>query len=179
MSKLDGIRNLIADHKIIAAGQKPRKFLPNGSLDDIFTSENILESLRGPSFKIGLHRLQNTVDLVLKDSKRIFAILVEERLEYALTDFIKNEISDRELPVEKVRLKAVLEESAVDKFADRQWEYSAHVFSGGPYCRKLKAEGILPYVEQTPKGGGAFSRVYDVIVHPAHQKLDSEVRGTV
>ena len=180
MSNLDKIRELIANHKIKAAGQEPRKFIPNGCLDRIFTRENILEALRDQSFKIKPHKVQNTVDFVLKDSKRTFAILVEERLEYSLAKFIENGISDKNLPIGEAQLEPIsFGKSAADKFIQRQWEYSAHTFSGGPYDRKLMSEWILPYAEQKLIGGGEFSRVYDVVVHPAHQELESGVKGTV
>ena len=148
-------------------------------MDRIFTRENIIEALRDLLFKIKPHKLLKTVDFVLKDRKRIFAILVEERLEYMLINFIVNGISDKDLLIAEAQLEPILGKPAIDKFVERQWEYSAYTFSGGPYDRKLKAEWLLPYVEQNLIGGGAFFRIYEVIVHLAHQELKSGVKGTV
>ena len=180
MSKLREIRNLLSTQKKKAAGQGNKSFLPEGSLDRILCRENISESLSDPSFQIQLPKFESTVDLVFKERKKVFAILVETGLECTLVEFIEHRISDRLLPASEEQLKPVLAEST-DRhlFTERQWNYLALEFSRGPYVQQLSADHVLPYVEQEQIGSGGFSRVYKVRVHPAHQTIEPEIKRTV
>jgi hypothetical protein len=177
-NSLEQLRKLILSQKKEAVSQRPRLFLPENSLDQILQQANILETLRDPSFHVRHHKLENTVDFVSKDGRKIFAILIELGLEHALTRFIEHEILDSALPLSEQELEPILE-SHSGRFIQCQWDYLAHRFSKRAYHRKLSAECILPYVDQTKIGDGGFSTVYDVLVHPAHQDIDPEVKGTV
>ena len=178
MSNLEQLRQLILSRKQEAAGQTARVFLPENTLGQILQGIDILQTLRDPLFRVRPHKLESTVDFVLKEGRKIFAILVELGLERRLTQFIEYGIRDSALPVLEQQLEPVLE-SHSGQFVRCQWDYLAHRISKRDYSLKLRAECILPYVNQTWRGGGGFSTVYDVVVHPAHQDIDSEVNGTV
>jgi hypothetical protein len=52
-----------------------------------------------------------------------------------------------------------------------QWEFLAPVFSPDEYSYNLPSECILPFTWKDPKPKeGAFSAVYRVKIHAAHQK---------
>ena len=179
MSSLGELRELLYDGKIKADGQGQRQFLPNGSLDQILHETCILEILHDSSFRIDPHKLDSTVEIVSKEGRKVFAILVELRLEHALAGFIENDILDKALPAQESKLAAVLEFDRRRNFLQRQWEYLAYNFTGDMYQRALEAEMIIPYLKQTEIGGGGFSTVYDVLVHPAHQNIDPKVKEPV
>jgi hypothetical protein len=177
-SKLEHFRQLLLTHKKAAASQKPRVFLPQSSLDQILQEIDIRETLYDPSFRIRAHKLESTFDFVSKYGRKIFAILVELGLERSLTIFIEHWMHDAALPISKQQLEPILE-SYSGRFFQCQWDYLAHKLSKEVYDRKLSAECILPYVGQIEVGGGGFSTVYDVLVHPAHQDIDLNVKETV
>ncbi|KAL9028794.1 MAG: hypothetical protein Q9196_002888 [Gyalolechia fulgens] len=174
MSKLREIRELLFTHKKEAAGQR-KKFLPKESLDQILHRENISESLRDSSFRIQPHKFMSTVDLVFQEGKRVFAILVETKLESAFVDLVEHRILDRALPVSEERLEHILDNSTDrQQFVERQWSYLAYDFPRIQYVQRLSVDYVLPYVEQIEIEGGGFSRVYKVHVHPTHQNIEDE-----
>lgn len=180
MSTLERVRDLLHSKKAKAAGQGQQKFLPEGSLDQIFREIDLSDVLCGFPFRVDYHKLQTFVEIVSVEGKKVFAILVDLKLEYALISFIEYGILDRILPiVEEKKLGPVLKPHERGEFMQRQWEYFAHKFSKRMYSQRLSREQILPYVEQTEIGGGSFSTVYDVLVHPAHQNIDPQVKETV
>ena len=177
---MNKIRDLLSASKRNAAGQGQRKFLPDGLLDQILHDSDLSVILRHPSFRIDLHKWDSTIEIVMREGRKVFAILVELERESAFPKFIEYGILDRTLPVlEKGTLEFVLEPHKVKEFLQYQWEYLAHKFSRTMYNQRLSAEYILPYVQHTRIGGGGFSTVYDVLVHPAHQNINPELKETV
>ena len=181
MSKLREIRDLLLTQKKEAAGQR-KKFLPRESLDQILHRESVSESLRDSSFRIQAHKFENTTDFILNKGKKVFAILVETKLGFALVDFVEHRILDQALPVSEEQLKDVLNEATDrEQFTEHQWAYLAYDFPRIQYVQRLRVDYILPYVEQSEIEGGGSSRVYKVLVHPTHQSLENEsqVKGNV
>lgn len=180
MSKLRDIKDLLFTQKKEAADQRNKKFLPEGSLDQILCRENISECLRDPSFQIQQHKFESTVDLVFEGRKKILAILIETRLERTIHKFFEHGIFDSVLSASEEQLKFILAESTDRQlFTERQWDYLAHKFSRELYVQQLSANYVLSYVKQTKIKSEEFSRVYKVLVHSAHQSIESKVRGTI
>lgn len=180
MSTLEKFRGLLLLKKLKGAGQGQRKFLPEGSLDQIFREIDLADILCSPSFRVEQHKLDSIIDVVSTEGRKAFAILADLKLEYALLRFIEYGILDRILPiVEEKRLECVLSPHESDEFMRRQWEFFAHKFSQRMYSQRLSQEHILPYIDQAKIGGGSFSTVYDVLVHPAHQNIDLKVKEWV
>ncbi|KAF2122527.1 kinase-like domain-containing protein [Lophiotrema nucula] len=151
------LRKWLQSKKREAAGQTLRQFLPNAH----------------PSFQIDTHKHENTAEIVFHEGIKVFTILVEMHLEHALASFIENDILDRALPVKEENLDNVLEVDEAQRFARLQWDYLAYSITKGTYQRKLAPERILPYLEQVGLGGGGYSSVYKVLIHPAHQNIRS------
>ena len=159
-----------------AAGQEPRRFIPKGSLQEILKGEDMTSILKDPRFRIPWHKLETTKSIVLEAASKVFAILVDLELETRLTDFIEHDLLDKDLPASKDRLGEILQRTIeVSSFAEIQWEYVAYRIRKAPYHKTIQESTILPYLEQTKIGGGGFSKVYKVIIHPRHQDLYPEL----
>ena len=180
MSVLTRIRQSLFESKIVAAGQEPKKFLPEGALETILHKKDISECLRDPSFRVQHHKLISTVDLIFEKGRKILAILIEIRLECALVNFIEYRLLDQALAASEEELKFVLDNST-DRmlFLERQWDFLAYYLSHGLYVQQLNTSSVLPFVEQTKIGAGGFSQVYKVLVHDAHHCFKPEVKGRV
>ena len=180
MSTLEKLRDLLHAKKAKAAGQQQKRFLPDGSLDQILQEIDLSDLLCSSPFRIDHHKIDSVIETVLAEGRKVFAILVDLKLEYALIRFIEYGILDRILPIaEEKKLEPVLDPHERDEFMQRQWQYLAHKFSRRMYSQRLSREHILPYVDQTKIGGGSFSTVYDVLVHPAHQDVDAQIKEKV
>ena len=180
MSTLEKLRHLLHSQKAKAAGQRQQRFLPEGSFDQILQEVDLSDLLCSSPFRIDHHKVDSVVGTVFAEGRKVFAILVDLKLEYALIRFIEYGLLDRILPiVEGKKLESVLNPRERDEFMQRQWEYLAHKFSKRTYSQRLSREHILPYVDQTEIGGGSFSTVYDVLVHPAHQDIDPQLKEKV
>ena len=180
MSPLEKFRDLLLLEKLKSAGQRQQKFLPEGSLDHIFEQINLTDILCDSSFQVEQHKLDSIIDVVSTEGRKVLAILADLKLEHALLRFIEYGTLDQTLPlVEEKRLESILSPHERDDFMKRQWEYFAHKFSQRMYSQRLSQEHVLPYIYQAKIGGGSFSTVYDVLVHPKHQNIDLKVQGSV
>ena len=178
MSILEKLRRIVLAHKQDAASQRPRRFLPADSLNQILQDFDIIETLRDSLFDIRPHKLESTADFVSNEGTKVFAILIELGLERSLTKFIEYGIGDGALPILGKQLEPILG-SHGERFVHCQWDYLAYTISKREYSRRLSTECILPYVGQKKLSATGFSVVYDVLVHPAHQDIDPGVGGTV
>ena len=180
MLTLEELRDLLHSKKAKVAGQRQQRFLPEGSFDQILQEIDLSDLLCSTPFRVDHHKLDSVVETVFAEGRKVFAILVDLKLEHALIRFIEYGLLDRILPiVEEKKLESVLNPHERDEFMQRQWEYFAHKFSKRMYSQRLSREHILPYVDQTQIGGGSFSTVYDVLVHPAHQDIDPQIEEKV
>jgi hypothetical protein len=96
--------------------------------------------------------------------------LIDLRLEYILGLMIENDCLDSRLPLSETNLKDIAPEVARD-IVKKQWEYMAYNFRKGTYQRRVDNDRILPFLHETKIGGGGFSTVYEVDIHPAHQNM--------
>ncbi len=130
MSTLEKLRDLLHAKKAKAAGQQQKRFLPEGSLDQILQEIDLSDLLCSSPFRIDHHKIDSVIETVLAEGRKVFAILVDLKLEYALIRFIEYGILDRILPIaEEKKLEPVLDPHERDEFMQRQWQYLAHKFS--------------------------------------------------
>ena len=121
-------------------------------------------------FKIPTHKLASTARLVIDEAQKVFAICLELDVEHDFVNFIESDTTDSALPLDISRLSSLVPEAAT-RFEELQWKYVAYRFRKGQYHRTLPRSRILPYIDKTQIGGGGFSKVYTVSIHPAHQDL--------
>ena len=172
MQSLGDLRHQIQTLKRPAAGQKIRHFLPNGTLENLLTFDIVQDALSDPSFQIPPYKRNSTAQTIINEARKVFAVLVELKLEHTLAQFIENDTMDKYLPVDEKALEGFLSGGDARDFVWRQWEYLAYNFRRGPYQRQIRTEIILPYLEERKIGGGGYSTVYEVIIHCEHQDFE-------
>jgi len=147
-----------------------KTFVPDGDLAKLFHTEALELALGLPAFKIPHHKVASMARLVIDEAQKILAICLELNVEHDLVKFIENDITDSALPLDISRLSSLIPEAAA-RFEELQWKYMACRFRKGQYHRILPRNRVLPYVGQMHIGGGGFSKVYKVSIHPAHQDM--------
>lgn len=171
-------------------------FLPENCIDELITFDAIrkeleLDDLEKKLPKLNLSWQNKFVQWILKYARKAFAILVQcdrgpDITRQTLMRFRKGKFDDSQLPFDNPRLPTGVAlprpwEDLFDlsswnvfrlyKFYDAQWGCIAPVFAPLRYDYDLSSECILPFIKTgfKPKEG-AFSAVYRVKIHPAHQK---------
>ncbi len=170
MSPLAEMKVRLQRARVSAAGQPLREFVPDGCLQQILTAEAVLSVLADSSFHIPSHKVENTAQIVASEGRIVFALLLDLSLERELGRFIEYDCLDHALPLHKSQLEDIIPQAA-GNFAKCQWDYRAYRFRKGQYHRKVRDEEILPYMEQKRIGGGGFSSIYRVLIHPDHQNI--------
>ena len=155
-----------------------KTFVPEGDLAKILDTETLENTLSVPAFQIPHHKVASTARLVNNEAQKILAICLELSMERYLVKFIESDITDSTLPLDISKLSPLIPEAATN-FEALQWKYLAYRFRKGQIHRTLQKSRVLPYVEQTHIGGGGYSKVYKVSVHPAHQDLEETPNAEV
>lgn len=182
-----------------------RPFVPEGKLQLILTKAAVQRELehvllKRPNFrnkstkKESIHRLTSkicptldtnlTIDADKVQYRKIFAILLFLDKTINIESFIKNKVSDGDLPLvgcKKSRKLArkndqgtpflVLEdwnESTINNFELLQWRVLAPIFRYLDPPKKLDESSILPIIKHEYVAGGGYSVVYKAKIHPDH-----------
>jgi len=171
-------------------------FLPESCIDELITFDAIrkeleLDDLAKKLPKLNLPWQNKLVQWILKHARKAFAILVQcdrgpDITRQTLMRFRKGNFDDSQLPFDNPRLPTGVAlprpwEDLFDlsswnvfrlyKFYDAQWGCIAPVFGPLTYNYDLSSECILPFIKAGIKlKEDAFSAVYRVKIHPAHQK---------
>ena len=148
--------------------QSVPSFVPNGSLDGFYHVSELEEALEQPIFDIRVHKRADTISTIIQDAPKIFSILLELDYEQGLVPLIENDLLDSSLPIDEARLYEAIPEAAV-RFERLQWIYKPYTLRAGAYHKQLRKQQVLPYLSRTKVGGGGFSSIYQVVVHPSHQ----------
>jgi hypothetical protein len=149
-----------------------KKFVPESELYDIM-SKDAIEAI---VFDVIPSYYRNeVVEFIMKGARKVFGILVLINFAGHINSFIKSdELQARRvdslLPFPRPMLQAILSDNyIVSLFFEKQWEFSAPVFSGRIMPRILSREAILPYLEETKLADGGNSAVYKIKIHHSHQ----------
>jgi hypothetical protein len=180
------ICDLLATSKFDALDQD---FLPDDCIEQLITKDNIRKELGLDSDRKSLTDSQEQlIEWIHGEAKKVFAITVQCGLKSgelltSMEMFQKCEFNNRSLPVENPRGSSreppphfrpkVWNRIRRYNFWKHQWKCLIPVFSTDEYDYDLSSECILPFIwrAETFKEG-AFSRVYMVKTHNAHQKHD-------
>ena len=156
--------------KVYSTDALSRNFMPAGSLSRILSPEKVKEALCESKFSIPPHKLDDTTRIVIEDYPSIFAILLELSCESYLTVFIEHYIRDHDIPLTLSSLTDVIPHSAA-VFETLQLDYNVHSFRKSLYRQTLPDKLTLPFVSQERIGGGGYSSVYEVTIHPSHHNF--------
>lgn len=151
------------------------KFVPQESLYKLIT-EDAVKRVLGSS--IAKQHLQETVEAIVPGTRKIFAILVLSGTPDLITRFIEDDQLqqtnlDHRLPYSLDQLRKILpQDDAVDCFYERQWEFTAPIFSGKLISRYLDDQTILPFIHCKKIGHGGFGIVYELTLHQDYCKFE-------
>lgn len=127
--------------------------------------------------EIPSYNLQDVVAKVLKGGLRVFSILVLVGKESLISSFIESDNLQRsrlddKLPFSADTLQSIIPDTdAASNFYRRQWEFVAPVFSRSTLHRSLNSKMRLPFVQNKKLGEGGFGVIYEIQLHPDHQRL--------
>jgi hypothetical protein len=151
-----------------------RWFVPHQALHDLMTKDVVEKAIRDT--KIEHYHINDLTRAVLNGAQKIFAILAligrpKCILRFVEDDNLQHSHLDHKLPLPLEKLQRLLpSSSAARQFHEKQWEFTAPVFTGSVLPRVLEKEVILPYVGKTTViGRGGFGVVHLVEVEPSHQ----------
>lgn len=151
-------------------------FIPQQSLRQLMSKDKIREALRESGTKAYL--LDETTSFVFKNGVKIFSILILIHQSSLIDCFIKSDqLQDRRLPFDSEFLKNEIlidytQENA-QEFYEKQWEFIAPEFFRGTLTRSLNKNVVLPFITNKEIDEGGFGTVYEIALHPDHQKLDN------
>ncbi|KIY00205.1 uncharacterized protein Z520_03890 [Fonsecaea multimorphosa CBS 102226] len=154
-----------------------RKFVPEKEYFELLSRKTVEDIIRGD---LPVYHLDEVVDFVIKDARKVFGILaligaITHLDQFIRKDQYRNRPTDDLLPFAKDTLKGVLQDAYyVELFFEKQWEFCVPVISGRIMPRLLELHTILPYLEDTVMGSGSSGSVSMIKIHPSHQPQSFE-----
>lgn len=154
-----------------------RYFFPQQSLYSLVTPDVVRKVLK--ECKVAHHHTQEIVDAVVPGARKIFAILVVNNEVNCITRFIEQDqlqqaVLDQQLPFTRAELEVLLHgvhTIKIDDFYEKQWEFTAPVFSEKLIPRRLDSRTIMPFIEEDRIAKGGFGVVYKIKIHDEHCKF--------
>jgi hypothetical protein len=165
-----------------------QEFLPENCIEDLITRDTIRKELRideDPANRT--NDVEQLVEWIHGEAKKVFAITVqchirENGIVAAMSRFRTFAFIDKCLPVENLsrQNRQTLPPHFYSKhwistrlfrFWEQQWKCLAPVFDVNTYTHDLSSKHLFPFIWKDESfKEGAFSCVYRVKIHPAHQK---------
>ena len=162
--------------KLRISNYDERKFVPYNSLCEVMT-ENAVQSALW-NIEIRRQSIQETVHAIVPGGRKIFAILVLDDNAQYITKFLEDDQLqqidlDHRLPYSIDRLRQFLpQDDTSDLFYERQWEFTAPIFSGKVFLRCLDSRTVLPFIHNEKIGSGGFGHVYHIRIHNEYCMLE-------
>lgn len=156
----------------IAAGTHVTlSFVPEAGLFELLTHRTIEIALEDPVFGFEPHQRGPVLAEVTESGRKLFAILVELRIEQRLKKCLEQNLSDSNLPIlDETTLHGLFPES-VTHFQKLQWEFVPLKFREHAH-KDIESERVLPFVENEKVSSGGFSTVFKVKVHPLYHDFE-------
>jgi hypothetical protein len=174
-------------------------FVPMNDMARILTSKAIAEELRQHTIPSGFPiDAELTAKYIKHKATKLFAILVHLKKGRLIWDFLKEKIDDSHLPFTRSDRKGKSntyklyskidpqkriictrhwDQESIIAFAREQWTVNAPVFHPATTIHDYEFHDntILPFIRDEGRSNnvasGGFSTVWEVVIHPAHQKL--------
>ncbi|KAK6352409.1 hypothetical protein TWF730_009236 [Orbilia blumenaviensis] len=153
-----------------------RRFMPFQLFRSVLTPEKIEASILDiEGFNMEFFEKNDVIKWVTSHGRRIFGILVLlGGKEHFITKFIGRDFQgtkfDEKLPFSIAELEDIAPEIA-EEFYERQWEFVSPVWSKNAMHRELPSDVRLPFTKNERLGQGGFGVVYEITLHPQHQRM--------
>lgn len=165
-----------------------RKFFPTSSLREILTLEHVKLILNHDCTNCARHLQGNRPAepdqfppqrIIATDSAiNLFALLIYLRYPLLVGCFLSS-YEDNSLPSPRyfsqyvlkdrqfIHLPSKTRDTVTQAFQDKKWNFSVPSFKDGSF--QAYEEGtILPYIDESPVGEGAYGKVFKVTMHPEY-----------
>lgn len=148
-----------------------QKFVPEDGLRNIITREVLSQALShmSPNYFV-----QELTEYIIQGAVKVFTILLMINHVAQITTFVESDqfganCVDNQLPFDKSRLHDIFEDEYVaNLFHEKQWEYTAPVFTGAIMPRGLERWTILPFIRETHTDDGGFGALFKLTIHPCY-----------
>jgi hypothetical protein len=167
---MEAIRDRILLLKVRNVDTVP--FIPVYELEELLTETVIRDVI----YNCGIEApsLEETIRIVVLGAKKIFAALILIHKENLVRQFIEQdqyqtEKLDAKLPVSNAWLCELLGQATGSSFWEVQWMFVAPFFQYDLSHRVLEDAMILPIIEKSFIGEGAFGQVFKIKLHSRHQ----------
>jgi hypothetical protein len=150
-------------------------FVPEDGLFELLTSHTIETALEDPVFGFEAHQQGPVSVEVMEGARKLFAILVELRIEQRLKKCLEKNVLDSNLPIlDETILHDLFPESATH-FRKLQWEFVPLKLREHAH-KDIESERVLPFVDNEKISSGGFSTVFRVKVHPWYHNFEPSSR---
>ena len=146
---------------------------------DILTIEEIHSCLSSfPTLRDKERDVHRFASLIRQSCLRIFAILLYDRNESYILEFIFRRDTDDRLPYGADSLYYLPEEVA-EQFVMRQWEFDPVILERDTIHRELHPKAIIPFNSEKKIGEGSFGTVWEATLDSYCQDLIPQSTGQV
>lgn len=143
-------------------------FIPQKRLFDLISRTVILEELRRNNYPP--EDLHESSDILAKDGRKVFAILVEIGAVGYTAEFLAGNLLDGKLPLQEGDLDHFDDTSLRVKFQKFQWDYVAPLWGVGSSSHKiLSVREILPFTKEDFLSEGSSGKAFIVTLKATHQ----------
>ena len=186
----DLVSDLLRAYSIATFHDTPIKYIPEDAIRTLVTRKAIERELsaleRSPNknatkFSRDRERRSQLATWISTEARKLYAVALHCDLDaYSLLEsmiaFRNHELNDDSLPFNsplstEIFSPRIWKPLKLETFYERQWKVKAPIFSPREYDYDLPAESIFPFTSHgaVPKDG-AFSSVYRVTIHKAHNE---------
>ncbi|KAF1833920.1 kinase-like protein, partial [Decorospora gaudefroyi] len=157
-----------------------RPFYPPSEISRILTVDAIRACISTiPRLNENERDVHRFALLIHKHCIRIFAILLANRDEAYIAEFLFRRENDSRIPYTENGLYFFASEKILvaRRFTDSQKEFDPVILQKGDIHRMVRDGEVLPFLDDSKIGCGAFGTVYKVVLHPTCQELVAENEG--
>jgi hypothetical protein len=148
--------------------------LVRGTLKPELVRQSLLECA------VEQHQVDEATQVIIEGAWNVYAILIMIRKPQYILAFIKDDhlqrsTIDDKLPLDLEKLSKVFKDPITTReFYDRQWGFTALLFSKSVLIRSLPEKLVLPFLADEELGEGSFGKVYKIQVEHFFQRFGCE-----
>lgn len=153
-------------------------FTPSHLVRDTLKPELVRQSLR--EHAVEQHQVDEATQVIVEGAWNVYAILIMIRKPQYILAFIKDDhlqrsTIDDKLPLDLEKLSKLFKDPITAReFFDRQWGFTAPLFSKSVFIRSLPDKFVLPFLADEELGEGCFGKVYKIQVEHSFQRFGCE-----